>query len=264
MGDMDFMSMYGIAPVSALSWFILFVLAIVFILVNQFIVIIMDAYQDIQAQDRKARKIVKRLQENAIAMKLQRAASKDSEEEVMSGPETSEPEDDEDDESQHEQEQSDSLGLPQEEHSVLDLAPEMSEAPQFVHTPEDKPPLRVPLDLYSPDDRASTHTGGVNSVPLSTGTSDRSKEDTLQKQLGHSPQHEDARDGQEMTPQSPNAVPLPPWQEMTPPSPNAEREVPLQGPIAVNKSLKFTRGLLTVQARIPSQPPDIIVSARPV
>lgn len=262
MGDMDFMSMYDIAPVSALSWFILFVLCIVFILVNQFIVIIMDAYQEIQGQNRKAQKVVSAFQENLNAVKMLRAKKNHEEKNeivqgklFLAGPESSEKEKDEDDEVQHGKEQNDSFDMPQEKHVGLDFASprkdELFESPRLPHAPEaepneEKPSLPTPLDLYSTEaDHASTHSGGVNSIPLSIRTGERPKEDKRQQQLEHSPQHESDGDEPEMTPQSRNI----------------KREVPLQGNIM---SQKFPRGVPTVQARVLSRRPDIIAKATPL
>ncbi|CAE7775803.1 pkd2 [Symbiodinium sp. CCMP2456] len=45
MGDFDFMGMYDIAPVSSVSWFMLFTVMVVFVLVNLFIAIVTDSYQ---------------------------------------------------------------------------------------------------------------------------------------------------------------------------------------------------------------------------
>ncbi|CAE7719014.1 pkd2, partial [Symbiodinium sp. KB8] len=50
MGDFDFMGMYDIAPVSSVSWFMLFIVMVAFVLVNLFIAIVTDSYQRVHAE----------------------------------------------------------------------------------------------------------------------------------------------------------------------------------------------------------------------
>ncbi|CAE7522065.1 pkd2, partial [Symbiodinium pilosum] len=50
MGDFDFMSMYAIAPVSAVSWFTLFTLFVCFVMLNLFIAIVTFSFQRVQQQ----------------------------------------------------------------------------------------------------------------------------------------------------------------------------------------------------------------------
>ncbi|CAE8630999.1 unnamed protein product [Polarella glacialis] len=48
MGDFDFMSIYSIAPISATVWFWLYMIGIYLVLLNVFVAIIMDAYQQVR------------------------------------------------------------------------------------------------------------------------------------------------------------------------------------------------------------------------
>eukprot|EP00931_Biecheleriopsis_adriatica_P076378 TRINITY_DN5008_c0_g1_i1.p1 TRINITY_DN5008_c0_g1~~TRINITY_DN5008_c0_g1_i1.p1 ORF type:complete len:611 (+),score=85.19 TRINITY_DN5008_c0_g1_i1:106-1938(+) len=54
MGDFDFPAMYAIAPISTMCWFFLFMIFIYLVLLNQFIAILLDAYQVVSTRIEKA------------------------------------------------------------------------------------------------------------------------------------------------------------------------------------------------------------------
>jgi len=70
MGDFDFMAMYRIAPISAMCWFLLFMSFIFMVLLNQFVAIIMDAWQAVQTRVEEAEPSAIVRSMSSVAMKM--------------------------------------------------------------------------------------------------------------------------------------------------------------------------------------------------
>eukprot|EP00930_Biecheleria_cincta_P102060 TRINITY_DN9372_c1_g1_i1.p1 TRINITY_DN9372_c1_g1~~TRINITY_DN9372_c1_g1_i1.p1 ORF type:complete len:713 (+),score=104.67 TRINITY_DN9372_c1_g1_i1:103-2241(+) len=234
MGDLDFMAMYDIAPVSTLTWFILFVICIVFVLVNQFIVIIMDAYQEVQSQNDMALEAVSKSSEHMNEGKLEKIAR------LVADRQDGSEQENKDNESRHKHERGDFFGLPQE----LDVS-QHAVHPQLPHTPEESQSTQIPVNLQSKegaeDEQTSTHLDSLSSTP-----DDSSKERSLQTNFEHDPKHSADRDALGTSLQSQHA---------------RRQQLPLQAHIV---SYKSHRELPTVQARVASRPLEIIVKAKPL